>query len=88
MDVEQQVKKIICEQLGVEESEVTRDASFVETLNADLRASVRLAYPVFRSNPSTPHRMAGRSRWRQQTLPETSTLRPVHRRKPGGTFPL
>jgi acyl carrier protein len=35
MDVEQQVKKIICEQLSVEESEVTRDASFVETLDAD-----------------------------------------------------
>ena len=35
MDVEQKVKQIICEQLSVEESEVTRDASFVETLNAD-----------------------------------------------------
>ena len=35
MDVEQQVKKIIREQLSVEESEVTRDASFVETLDAD-----------------------------------------------------
>ena len=35
MDVEQQVKEVICEQLSVEESEVTRDASFVETLNAD-----------------------------------------------------
>ena len=35
MDVEQQVKEIVCEQLSVEESEVTRDASFVETLNAD-----------------------------------------------------
>ena len=35
MDVEQQVKEIICEQLSVEESEVTREASFVETLNAD-----------------------------------------------------
>jgi acyl carrier protein len=35
MDVEQKVKQIICEQLSVEESEVTRDASFVESLNAD-----------------------------------------------------
>ena len=35
MDVEQQVKKIICEQLSVEESEVTRDASFFEALSAD-----------------------------------------------------
>ena len=35
MDVEQQVKKIICEQLSVEESEVTRDVSFVEALGAE-----------------------------------------------------
>jgi len=35
MDVEQKVREIICEQLSVEEAEVTRGASFVETLNAD-----------------------------------------------------
>ena len=35
MDIEQKVKQIICEQLSVEESEVTPEASFVETLNAD-----------------------------------------------------
>lgn len=35
MDVEKKVQEIICEQLSVEESEVTREASFVETLNAD-----------------------------------------------------
>lgn len=35
MDVEKKVREIICEQLSVEESEVTREASFVETLNAD-----------------------------------------------------
>lgn len=35
MDVEAKVREIICEQLSVEESEVTREASFVETLNAD-----------------------------------------------------
>ena len=35
MDVEQKVRQIICEQLSVEESEVTLEASFVETLNAD-----------------------------------------------------
>ena len=35
MDIEQKVTEIICEQLSVEESEVNRDASFVETLNAD-----------------------------------------------------
>ena len=35
MDTELKVKQIICDQLGVDESEVERDASFVETLNAD-----------------------------------------------------
>ena len=35
MAVEQNVREIICEQLSVEESEVKREASFVETLNAD-----------------------------------------------------
>lgn len=35
MDVEQKVREIICEQLSVEEAEVKREASFVETLNAD-----------------------------------------------------
>ena len=35
MDVEQKVREIICEQLSVEESEVTLEASFVESLNAD-----------------------------------------------------
>ena len=35
MDVEQKVREIICEQLSVEESEVVREASFIETLNAD-----------------------------------------------------
>ena len=35
MSVEDQVKKIIVEQLGVNEDEVTLDASFVEDLGAD-----------------------------------------------------
>ena len=35
MDVEKKVTEIICEQLSVEESEVNKEASFVETLNAD-----------------------------------------------------
>ena len=35
MDIAEKVKEIICEQLSVEEQEVTADASFVETLNAD-----------------------------------------------------
>lgn len=35
MSVEEKVKKIIVEQLGVSEEEVTIDASFVEDLGAD-----------------------------------------------------
>ncbi len=35
MSVEEQVKKIIVEQLGVAEDSVTLDASFVEDLGAD-----------------------------------------------------
>ena len=35
MDVQKKVTEIICEQLSVEEAEVTNEASFVETLNAD-----------------------------------------------------
>ena len=33
--VEQKVKEIICEQLGVSEDEVTAEASFIEDLGAD-----------------------------------------------------
>ena len=34
-NVEQKVKEIICEQLGVSEEEVTPQASFIEDLGAD-----------------------------------------------------
>ena len=34
-NVEERVKKLICEQLGVKEEEVSSDASFVEDLGAD-----------------------------------------------------
>ena len=34
-DIEAKVKEIICEQLGVGESEVTPEASFIEDLGAD-----------------------------------------------------
>ena len=33
--IEQRIRPLIAEQLGVEESKVTRSASFVEDLNAD-----------------------------------------------------
>jgi acyl carrier protein len=40
--LEERVKKIIVEQLGVEESEVTPDASFVDDLGADSLDTVEL----------------------------------------------
>ena len=40
--VEQQVKKIVAEQLGVKEEEVTNDASFVDDLGADSLDQVEL----------------------------------------------
>jgi acyl carrier protein len=40
--VEERVKKLICEQLGVKEDEVSSDASFVEDLGADSLDTVEL----------------------------------------------
>ena len=40
--VEERVKKIVCEQLGVKESEVQNTASFVEDLVADSLDTVEL----------------------------------------------
>lgn len=42
VDVAERVKKIIVEQLGVDNSEVTPDASFVEDLGADSLDTVEL----------------------------------------------
>jgi acyl carrier protein len=42
MAIEDRVKKIIVEQLGVEEDEVTLEASFVEELGADSLDTVEL----------------------------------------------
>ncbi len=41
-DIEERVKKIIIEQLGVDGAEVTPDASFVEDLGADSLDTVEL----------------------------------------------
>ena len=41
-DIEARVKKIIAEQLGVEEEEVTSEAHFVEDLGADSLDTVEL----------------------------------------------
>ena len=40
--VEERVKEIICEQLGVEEDEVTSTAKFIEDLGADSLDTVEL----------------------------------------------
>jgi acyl carrier protein len=42
MSVEERVKKIVVEQLGVEESQVTTEASFVDDLGADSLDTVEL----------------------------------------------
>ena len=39
---EERVRKLVCEQLGVKEEEVTIDASFVEDLGADSLDTVEL----------------------------------------------
>jgi len=40
--IEEQVKSIVAEQLGVKEDEVTNDASFVDDLRADSMDAVEL----------------------------------------------
>lgn len=40
--IEERVKKIVCEQLGVKEEEATNSASFVEDLGADSLDTVEL----------------------------------------------
>ncbi len=40
--VEERVKKIVCEQLGVKDDEVNNDSSFVEDLGADSLDTVEL----------------------------------------------
>jgi len=42
MSVNERVKKIIAEQLGVEQDEVTAEASFIEDLGADSLDTVEL----------------------------------------------
>lgn len=42
MNIEAKVKEIIVEELGVEDSEVTKDASFIEDLGADSLDTVEL----------------------------------------------
>ena len=41
-NIEARVKKIVAEQLGVQESELTRETSFVNDLNADSLDTVEL----------------------------------------------
>lgn len=42
MSLEQRVKKIIIEQLGVDENEISMDASFIDDLGADSLDTVEL----------------------------------------------
>jgi len=42
MSIEERVKKIVVEQLGVEEAQVTADASFIDDLGADSLDTVEL----------------------------------------------
>jgi acyl carrier protein len=42
MSVEERVKRIVIDQLGVEEAQVTREAKFVEDLGADSLDTVEL----------------------------------------------
>ena len=42
MSIEDRVKKVVCEQLGVTEEEVKSEASFVEDLGADSLDTVEL----------------------------------------------
>ncbi len=42
MSVEDRVKKIVVDQLGVEESQVTKEAKFIEDLGADSLDTVEL----------------------------------------------
>jgi len=41
-DIEERVKKIVAEQLGVKEEEVTNEASFIDDLGADSLDTVEL----------------------------------------------
>ena len=41
-DIEEQVKKIVVEQLGIDESKVTPDARFIDDLGADSLDTVEL----------------------------------------------
>lgn len=47
--VEERVKKIVCEQLGVKESEVQNSSSFVEDLGADSLDTVELVMALERN---------------------------------------
>ena len=60
--VEQQVKKIVAEQLGVKEEEVTNDASFVDDLGADSLDTVELVMALEEEfETEIPTRMPRRS---------------------------
>ena len=67
MAVADQVKKIIVEQLGVDEDEVTPDASFVDDLGADSLDTV-----VCRPSKRVQHRDSRRGRREDTRVKEAS----------------
>ena len=48
-NIEERVKKIVCEQLGVKEEEVTTESSFVNDLGADSLDTVELVMALKRN---------------------------------------
>ena len=57
--IEEQVKNIVAEQLGVKEEEVTLKASFVDDLGADSLDTVELVMAPGRGSREDHHRSAG-----------------------------
>ena len=70
-DIEQKVKKIIAEQLGIKEEDIKNESSFIEDLGADSLTTVEMSLaledafdieiPVRFSRPSTSSRPPSRS---------------------------
>ena len=57
-DIEQKVKKIIAEQLGIKEEDIKNESSFIEDLGADARRCFRHRNPRHRTGKS-PYGSAG-----------------------------
>jgi len=88
MAVEEKVKSIIVEQLGVDANEVTPEASFVDDLGADSLDTVELVMAFEEAfNIEIPDEAAERSR-RSRTPSSTSRRTPRKTENPCLAFPL